>query len=53
VQRARELAAAYKIEGVPTFGVAGRFVTSPSMMGSNGAALKMVETLVDRVRKGA
>jgi hypothetical protein len=33
--------------------VAGRFVTSPSMMGSNGAALKMVETLVDRVRKGA
>lgn len=53
VQRATQLAAAYKIDGVPTFGIAGRFVTSPSMTGSNGAALKMVDTLIDRVRKGA
>jgi len=51
-QRATQLAAAYKIEGVPTFGVAGRFVTSPSMTGSNGAALQMVDALVGRVRKG-
>ena len=53
MQRATALAAAYRIDGVPTFGVAGRYVTAPSMVGSNGAALKMVETLVDRVRKGA
>jgi len=53
VQRATQLAAAYKIDGVPTFGIAGRFMTSPSMTGSNGAALKMVDTLIDRVRKGA
>jgi thiol:disulfide interchange protein DsbA len=51
-QRATQLAAAYKLDGVPAFGVAGRFVTSPSMTGSNGAALQMVDTLVARVRKG-
>jgi len=52
-QRATQLAAAYRIDGVPTFGVAGRFVTSPSMTGSNGAALQMVDALIARVRKGA
>jgi thiol:disulfide interchange protein DsbA len=52
-QRAPPLAAAYQIDGVPTLGVAGRFVTSPSMTGSNPAALKVVEQLVARVRKGA
>lgn len=52
MQRASQLAAAYKIDGVPTLAVAGKYITSPSMTGSNGAALKMVDTLVDRVRKG-
>jgi thiol:disulfide interchange protein DsbA len=53
MQRATQLTAAYKIDGVPMFGVAGKFVTAPSMVGSNAGALKMVEQLVDRVRKGA
>jgi thiol:disulfide interchange protein DsbA len=53
MQRATQLAAAYKVDGVPMFGVAGRYVTAPSMVGSNGGALKMVDTLVERVRKGA
>ena len=53
MQRATQLTAAYKIDGVPVFGVAGKFVTAPSMVGSNAGALKMVEQLVDRVRKGA
>ena len=52
MQRATQLAAAYRIDGVPTFGVAGRWVTSPSMVGSNAGALKVVEQLVDRARKG-
>jgi thiol:disulfide interchange protein DsbA len=52
MQRATQLAAAYRIDGVPTFGVAGKWVTAPSMMGSNAGALKMVEQLVDRARKG-
>ncbi|HYF60730.1 MAG TPA: thiol:disulfide interchange protein DsbA/DsbL [Burkholderiaceae bacterium] len=53
MQRATQLAAAYRIDGVPTFGVAGRYVTAPSMTGGNASALKMVDALVDRVRKGA
>lgn len=53
MQRATQLTAAYKIDGVPMFGVAGKFVTAPSMVGSNAGALRMVEQLVDRVRKGA
>jgi thiol:disulfide interchange protein DsbA len=52
MQRASQLAAAYKIDGVPTLAVAGKYITSPSMTGSNAAALKMVEMLVDRARKG-
>jgi thiol:disulfide interchange protein DsbA len=53
MQRATQLTAAYQVDGVPTLGVAGRFVTAPSMAGSNPAALKIVEQLVARVRKGA
>ena len=53
VQRATQLAAAYKIDGVPTFGIGGKFITSPSMAGSNGNSLKILDTLIDRVRKGA
>lgn len=52
MQRATALAAAYRIDGVPTFGVAGRWVTSPSMVGSNAAALKVVDALIERARKG-
>jgi thiol:disulfide interchange protein DsbA len=52
MQRATQLAAAYKVDGVPSFGVAGKWVTAPSMAGSNAAALKMVDTLADRARKG-
>jgi thiol:disulfide interchange protein DsbA len=51
-QRGTALAAAYKIDSVPIFGVSGRYVTSPSMAGSNGAALKTLDSLIDRVRKG-
>jgi thiol:disulfide interchange protein DsbA len=52
MQRAAQLAAAYKVDGVPTFGVAGKWVTAPSMAGSNAAALKVVDMLADRARKG-
>lgn len=53
MQRATQLTAAYQVDGVPMLGVAGRFVTAPSMAGSNPGALKIVEQLVARVRKGA
>jgi protein dithiol oxidoreductase (disulfide-forming) len=53
MQRATQLAAGYKIDGVPSFGVNGKYVTAPSMVGSNGGALRMIELLVERERKGA
>jgi protein dithiol oxidoreductase (disulfide-forming) len=52
MQRGTQLAAGYRIEGVPAFGVNGKYLTAPSMVGSNAGALRMVELLVDRERKG-
>lgn len=50
MQRASQLAAGYRIEGVPSFGVHGKYLTAPSMVGSNAAALRTVEWLVERER---
>jgi thiol:disulfide interchange protein DsbA len=52
MQRATQLAAGYRIEGVPAFGVNGKYLTAPSMVGSNAGALRMVELLVEREKKG-
>lgn len=50
VQRADQTARAYKIQGVPTMAVDGRFLTSASMTGSHEATLKQVDQLLARVR---
>ncbi|MEN9775451.1 MAG: hypothetical protein RL322_2521 [Pseudomonadota bacterium] len=50
-RRGAQLAEAYGIDGVPSLAVAGRFVTAPSMAGSNAAALKVVDQLVELSRK--
>ncbi|MDR3087688.1 MAG: thiol:disulfide interchange protein DsbA/DsbL [Azoarcus sp.] len=50
VRRAKQLGRSYKIDGVPTMAVAGRFVTSASLAGSHEAALREVDSLVARVR---
>lgn len=50
-QRAKQLARAYKIDGVPTMAVAGRFVTSATLTGSHEATLKQVDSLIAQVRK--
>lgn len=50
--RASKLQNAYKVEGVPAMGVAGRFYTDGSMAGSMDRALQVVETLVADVRAG-
>jgi thiol:disulfide interchange protein DsbA len=52
MQAATQLAAAYRIDGVPAFGVGGRWLTAPSMVGSNQGALKVVDLLIDRTRRG-
>ncbi|MCL2589767.1 MAG: thiol:disulfide interchange protein DsbA/DsbL [Betaproteobacteria bacterium] len=52
VQRARQLISSYKVDSVPMMAVAGRFLTSAAMAGNHEAALKVVDSLIDRIRKG-
>jgi thiol:disulfide interchange protein DsbA len=51
--RANKLADAYDLDGVPALGVNGKYLTAPSLAGSNEAALRVVDELVARERKGA
>ena len=51
-KRANALTASYKIDGVPTFGINGRYVTSPAMVGgSHVRALQVVDHLIGLERK--
>lgn len=52
VARATQLQNAYKIEGVPALGVAGRFLTDGAMAGSMERALQLVELLAAGIRSG-
>jgi protein dithiol oxidoreductase (disulfide-forming) len=52
VLRGNELQKAYAIDGVPTMGVDGRFVTSATMVGnSHEAVLPVVDYLIGEARK--
>jgi protein dithiol oxidoreductase (disulfide-forming) len=51
-KQARQLADAYRIDGVPTLGIHGRFFTSPSLAGGHEQALKVADFLIQRVAKG-
>ena len=48
--KATQLQNAYKIEGVPAMGVAGRFYTDGEMAGSMPRVLQIVDYLVAQVR---
>ncbi len=48
--RAKQLTDAYRIEGVPTIGVHGRFYTSASMTGGHDRALAVTDFLIQRAR---
>jgi thiol:disulfide interchange protein DsbA len=58
-RQARQLAEGYKIDGVPALGIHGRFYTSPSLVGGDGApvaqahtmALRLADQLIAQVRK--
>ena len=50
--RATQLQNAYRVEGVPALGVAGRFYTDGSMAGNMERALQVVESLVADIRAG-
>ena len=51
VQRADQLVRAYRINGVPTLAIDGKWTTSASMAGSHEASLKVADELVMRARK--
>ncbi len=50
--RAGQLTAAYKVEGVPALGVAGRFYTDGTLTRNMERSLQVVDYLVGEVRKG-
>ena len=50
--KATQLQNAYKIEGVPALGVAGRFMTDGTMAGSMERALQVVDVLAAGIRSG-
>jgi len=52
LRQSKQLADAYRIEGVPTLGIQGRFMTSPSIAGTSERALAVTDALLVQVRKG-
>lgn len=51
-KQAGTLADAYKIDGVPTLGIAGRYFTSVSLNGNPERTLATTNFLIDQARKG-
>ena len=49
-QRANKIADAYKIDGVPTVVIRGKYETSPSIAGSKAAAIQAMDFPVTGVR---
>lgn len=60
VRQGKQLAEAYKIDGVPALGIHGRYYTSPALAGGEGVpemegqlrALALTDQLVAQIRKG-
>lgn len=52
VRQATALASGYAIEGTPSIGVNGRWLTSGSLAGSNPQSLAVAEYLIGLARKG-
>ncbi len=50
-RQARSLAEAYKIDGVPTMGIAGQYYTAVSLNGSPEKTLAVVDSLIAKQRK--
>jgi thiol:disulfide interchange protein DsbA len=53
MRQAATLADQYRIDGVPTLAIQGRFITEPAMAGSSQECLRVADYLIDVVRKGA
>jgi thiol:disulfide interchange protein DsbA len=53
MRQAKQLSAAYKIDGVPAIGVQGRYYTAGSLAGDNRRALVVADYLIQQARKPA
>lgn len=53
VRQGKQLSEAYKIDGVPSLGIHGRWFTSGSLAGSSERALAAADMLIARARKPA
>lgn len=51
VRQAKQVAEAYKIDGVPAMGIHGRWFTSGSLAGGHDRALAVADQLIARARK--
>ena len=51
MRRAAQVVDAYGVDGVPAMAVNGKYYTAPSMAGSNGAALAVLDYLIELERK--
>lgn len=52
LNRGKQLSNAYKIDGVPSIGIQGRYYTSATLAGSHERALAVANYLIDLARKG-
>jgi len=50
-RQSRQLSDAYRIDGVPTLGIQGRWMTSPGMAGSSERALAVADDLIAQAKK--
>jgi thiol:disulfide interchange protein DsbA len=51
VRQAKQLSEAYKIDGVPSLGIQGRYFTSGTLAGNTDKALEVTNYLLQRARK--
>lgn len=51
LERAKRMAEVYQVTSVPMFAVDGKYLTSPSMVGSEEGVLKVLDQLVQQVAK--
>lgn len=49
INQAKQLAQSYKLEGIPSLAVGGKFMTSPSQAGGEAQAIKVLESLISKV----
>ncbi len=52
LQQGKQLSAGYRIDGVPTIGVAGRWYTSGQSAGGHTQALQVTDYLIQQARRG-